>query len=423
VLQAALKRRFKPLSEPRTGARALLWPDPPMRKYVPLLSAEFLFFLGMWLSKTAWPLWFHESGDMRIYGISYSVMALTGALSVGVGNLVHRYGVPLSIRAGVGLYALGIGLRWFNQSLLAGVLSGVFGGLGASTVILALRTNARWLQDSGTSPKFLAARNMASQAATGLAGVLVGLFLGFSSRFGTQIAVLSGVIPLLVMFALSGWIFKEDAAQSVEVKKASTSLMESYRLLHLNPRTRMLLILSTLCGLYTALSAPFFPLLYLDSGLTPSNVAFLGTLAAITGFASQPFSAWVSRRLRPLVGFVLGEGIYAASILFLLFSQQFFWIALLILFRSMGRALSLLSEQIIEIGAVKKEQAATFYGAVQTTFLLGDSLGGAAGGFLVSSLGVRWTIASTVGLVALHVVSMVWIYREEALLGAATEPA
>jgi hypothetical protein len=140
----------------------------------------------MWLSKTAWPLWFHESGDMRIYGISYSVMALTGALSVGVGNLVHRYGVPLSIRAGVGLYAVGISLRWFNQSLLAGVLSGVFGGLGASTVILALRTNARWLQDSGTSPKFLAARNMASQAATGLAGVLVGLFLAYSSRFGTR---------------------------------------------------------------------------------------------------------------------------------------------------------------------------------------------------------------------------------------------
>ncbi len=83
-----------------------------MRKYLPLLSAEFLFFLGMWLSKTAWPLWFHESGDMRIYGISYSVMALTGALTVGVGNLVHRYGAPLSFRVGVGLYAVGIGLRW-----------------------------------------------------------------------------------------------------------------------------------------------------------------------------------------------------------------------------------------------------------------------------------------------------------------------
>jgi predicted MFS family arabinose efflux permease len=89
----------------------------------------------------------------------------------------------------------------------------------------------------------------------------------------------------------------------------------------------------------------------------------------------------------------------------------------------MGRALSLLSEQIIEIGAVKKEHAAAFYGAVQTTFLLGDSLGGAAGGFLVSSLGVRWTLASTVGLVALHVVSMVWIYREEGSLAAAARPA
>ncbi len=385
-----------------------------MRKYLPLLSAEFLFFLGMWLSKTAWPLWFHESGDMRIYGISYSVMALTGALTVGVGNLVHRYGVPLSFRVGVGLYAVGIGLRWFNQSLWAGVLSGVFGGLGASTVILALRTNARWLQDSGSSPQFLAARNMASQAATGLAGVLVGLFLSFSQKWGTQISVLSGLVPLLVVLVGARWIFREETTHASDAPKERLPLLESYRLLHKNLRTRMLLILSGLSGLYTALSAPFFSLLFLDSGLSPASVAYLGTLAAITGFASQPFSAWVSRRLNPLTGFILGEGIYATSIAFLLFSRQFLWIAILILFRSMGRALSLLSEQIIEIKAVRKEQAAAFYGAVQTTFLLGDSLGGAAGGFLVSIFGVRWTVASTLVLIALHVASMAWINQPEA---------
>jgi hypothetical protein len=103
-------------------------------------GVQLLFFGGMWLSKTVQPLYFAQQHALDRFGAGYSAMALAGASSFLVGLLQDRWGSRGVLTVGTLLYAVGLALRVYYGSMLIAVLSGIVPGLGASTVLVGLRT-------------------------------------------------------------------------------------------------------------------------------------------------------------------------------------------------------------------------------------------------------------------------------------------
>lgn len=389
------------------------------RKVQSLLLIEFLFLSGMWLSKNAWPLWFTESGDMRVYGISYSVMALAGVLSISIGNFVHRLGPSRALRFGALLYAIGVGLRWFNQSLLAGIASGALGGIGASAVILCFRVSALQLQSDGVSLELIAWRKSISDIAAGAAGLLIAGLLGW---LGYGAAVFSALLPLMVVFLVGPRLIALAAPAVPKIESAPPAEKHSVRELLKSQRLLALVLLSALGGLYTSLSAPYLPLIYRELKMSAESIALLGTIATLAGLGSQPLAVWITKRVPALNAFISGEVIYLGSLVALLGLSSPFWVPLLVGIRTLGRSVSLFNEEVLEVGAVSKDLAATFYGAAQTAFLIGDSVGGALGGFIVSALSVRAVLIVSIALVMIHVFGMALTFAAQRPVGPRFSP-
>src|SRR6185312_10734945 len=82
--------------------------DPDARR---MAAFAVLLFAGMWLSKTAQPLYFDAYGALGRFGVSYTVMALAGISTAVTGGIVDRVGPATALRGGAALYALGLLLR------------------------------------------------------------------------------------------------------------------------------------------------------------------------------------------------------------------------------------------------------------------------------------------------------------------------
>ncbi len=136
-----------------------------------------LFFIGMWLSKTVHPLYFERHGHLVAFGLSYTAMAVAGTMSVFVGRLADRWGPRLVMVLGSVLYSAGMTLRVFHDSPTIAVVSGVVGGLGASSVFVALRMWTLLNADESQRPGVISRREFMNQAGmalgTGSAGALV----------------------------------------------------------------------------------------------------------------------------------------------------------------------------------------------------------------------------------------------------------
>lgn len=79
----------------------------------------------------------HQSLDN--YSLSYSAMAISGALSFMITNQIPKNKTVVYFRIFVPLYALGMFLRIFVENRGLAILSGVIGGLGASAILLLVR--------------------------------------------------------------------------------------------------------------------------------------------------------------------------------------------------------------------------------------------------------------------------------------------
>ncbi|MER5579909.1 MFS transporter, partial [Streptomyces massasporeus] len=105
-----------------------------------LAAFTFLFFTGMWLSKTVQPLYFERHGHLVAFGLSYTAMAVAGTASVFTGRLADRWGSRPVFLAGALLYAVGMALRVVHALPVVAVVSGFVAGLGASGIFIAIRT-------------------------------------------------------------------------------------------------------------------------------------------------------------------------------------------------------------------------------------------------------------------------------------------
>ena len=214
-------------------------------------------------------------------------MALTGVFSIFLSSFIRKVGTRRALPLGVIIYAVGIRFRWYDQSLLAGVLSGLLGGVGASFVLLSIRVRARLYQADKISPKFIAARKTVGDVASGLAGFLIA---GMISYFGFRAAVFCALLPLEIALLLG--LKKDGFHIPADSRKGDLPMREVWA----NRRARNLLFLSLIGGVYSSLSVPYLPMLYRDLGMSAGRIPLLASPAKITALFTQLLAVFLSKK-------------------------------------------------------------------------------------------------------------------------------
>ncbi|MEU6113102.1 MFS transporter [Streptomyces sp. NPDC047117] len=385
-----------------------------------LAAFTFLFFTGMWLSKTVHPLYFERHDHLVQFGLSYTAMAIAGTTSVAIGRLADRSGPRLLMAAGGVLYATGMALRVVHASPLVAVLSGVVAGFGACSVFIALRVWILYNTDEDQRTGIVSRREFMNQAGmaigTGSAGALAA-FIGTGDRGYVAVLLLAaGCVLATLLFipptkpsphtASDG----PDSPDSPEGKKASRP-----RLSDLFTHHRGMAIgvtgLGLLMGFYVSLLTPYLPLLLADRGVP---LAWVGTVLAIASLVRLLAASLAGRYLRrrnPLALFLGAEACCALTTLCLALVTSPWIAALALALRGAFLLGATVSQELLQLNAFPTALAGVFFGLVQSAFLAGDSLGGALGGWLYHSLGSSHTVLIATALTVANAVLVPAFYR------------
>lgn len=388
------------------------------QKMVLFSMGQVLFFALMWTSKTAHILFFEASGSMINFGASYMAMALVGYGSFFVGHLADRFGFRKVLISGAILYASGLILRAYPQSLTIAILSGLLAGAGASSVLCALRL---WMLDLSTEENL--ARLIGWKSATCSFGTALGcitagalpIVLGPQSeslRFLlTGSAV--GILILAVLFYLFSPGEKihsvTEVTETAKLPQTSVlSLLKSSKALFF-----MALFLGTTTGFYVSFISPYLPLIMKDKGLSLLSIGLsTGSLALIRFFVDPRTAKFIEQNKAKSLSIFL-----TAEISITLITGGFLWsyskesFLLLLVLRSALLGLSSISEEVLWIQTFPKQTLGLLFGLNQTGFFFGDFIGGALNSVLYKTEGLDSCIFVVLTIMVINAVLFYTFFR------------
>ncbi|MGR8007497.1 MFS transporter [Streptomyces hypolithicus] len=359
----------------------------------------FVFFTGMWLSKTVHPLYFNKHDDLVAFGLSYTAMAIAGTTSVFIGRIADRLGSKPVLVWGTVLYAVGMALRIVHASPVVAVVSGLVAGIGASSVFIALRTwtlhNTAEAQRAG----IISRREFMNQAGTALgmgsAGALAA-FIGGDQGYVFVLLLAAGCV-------LAGLLFIPPSRPHASPESASpgkgaqsagfAAVFGQHRALALG-----IVGLGLLMGFYASILSPYLPLLLAERGVPVALVGVVLAVASIVRLTAAALAGKFLRRYSPLMVFLISEGLCAAATLVLALSVSPWLAACALALRGAFLLGATVSQELLQLNAFPASIAGVLFGLVQSAFLAGDSLGGALGGWLYHQLGSSHTVLIATGL-------------------------
>ncbi|MFJ1959807.1 MFS transporter [Streptomyces massasporeus] len=375
-----------------------------------LAAFTFLFFTGMWLSKTVQPLYFERHGHLVAFGLSYTAMAVAGTASVFTGRLADRWGSRPVFLAGALLYAVGMALRVVHALPVVAVVSGFVAGLGASGIFIAIRT---WIvhhvqEDRRTG--VVARREFMTHAGmalgTGAAGGLAALAGGGDRGYVVVLLLAAGCV-LAAALAVPPER-KADRRASVSDGEAGPGLVRTLR------ANRALacgvVAIGLLMGFYVSLLTPYLPLLLKERGVPLELVGVVLAAAGLSRLTAAALAGPVLRRRPPLRVFLLSESACAVATLVLALAVHPWTAAVALVLRGVFLLGATVSQELLQLSAFPGVVAGAFFGLVQSAFLAGDALGGAVGGWLYQGLGSDRTVLLATALTAANAVLVPLFY-------------
>ncbi|MBU6531387.1 MFS transporter [Streptomyces mayonensis] len=370
---------------------------PPVPGARRIVAYTFMFFTGMWLSKTVHPLYFDAHDDLVHFGLSYTAMAVAGTTSVFIGRLSDQWGPRAVLVGGTVLYSAGMTLRVVHDSAVVAVASGLVAGLGASSVFIGLRT---WTLHHTTEEQrvsIVSRREFMTQAGTALgmgsAGALAA-FVGAGDRGYVCVLLLAAACVLAGLFLLPPT--RTGTVSAAPAKAGEAGFATVFR------KHRGLVFgvvgLGFLMGSYVSILSPYLPLLLAERGVP---VALVGVVLAVAGVVRLTAAAVAGKYLRersPLAVFLVSESCCAAATLVLALSVSPWLAACALAVRGAFLLGATVSQELLQLNAFPSALAGVLFGLVQSAFLAGDSLGGAVGGWLYHQLGSSHTVLIATGL-------------------------
>ncbi|MEU1912524.1 MFS transporter [Streptomyces massasporeus] len=375
-----------------------------------LAAFTFLFFTGMWLSKTVQPLYFERHGHLVAFGLSYTAMAVAGTASVFTGRLADRWGSRPVFLAGALLYAVGMALRVVHALPVVAVVSGFVAGLGASGIFIAIRTWIVHHVQEDRRAGVVARREFMTHAGmalgTGAAGGLAALAGGGDRGYVVVLLLAAGCV-LAAALAVPPER-KADRRASVSDGEAGPGLVRTLR------ANRALacgvVAIGLLMGFYVSLLTPYLPLLLKERGVPLELVGVVLAAAGLSRLTAAALAGPVLRRRPPLRVFLLSESACAVATLVLALAVHPWTAAVVLVLRGVFLLGATVSQELLQLSAFPGAVAGAFFGLVQSAFLAGDALGGAVGGWLYQGLGSDRTVLLATALTAANAVLVPMFY-------------
>lgn len=366
-----------------------------------IAAFTFLFFTGMWLSKTVHPLYFDAHDHLVAFGLSYTAMAIAGTASVFIGRIADRTGPRPVFAWGTVLYAAGMALRVFHASPPVAILSGLVAGLGASAVFIALRTWTLLNVPEAERAGIVSRREFMNQAGMALgmgsAGALA-VFIGQGDRGYVAVLLLGAgcvLTGLLCIPPSRPHDPPQGPAEDTSGKKARgfRAVAKEHKVLALG-----VVGLGLLMGLYASVLSPYLPLLLADRGVPVAWVGLVLAVASVVRLTTAALAGKFLRERPPMLVFLVSEASCAAATLVLAMSVSPWVAACALALRGAFLLGAAISQELLQLNAFPAGIAGILFGLVQSAFLAGDSLGGAFGGWFYKELGSSHTVLIATGL-------------------------
>ena len=343
-----------------------------------------IFFTLMFLSKTVHVIYFEENHSVANFGLSYSAMALVGYFSFFMGHAADMWGFRRMIAIGTVLYGIGLTLRIFPNSALVAICSGTIAGFGASTCLSAMRLWLVSLAGDNSKVGLVGIKSSATALGTAIGCAAIG-FIPFTMR-NQLLASGIGMILLSLVFIIGGKTKPVIAQKEVRSPwRGISELFGEYRSLALTTS-----VLGIATGLYVSFIGPYLPLLLKDKGLSLAAIGLSTGAFALIRFFADPFIAkfigrFQSRSLWIFFSAELVIALVTASFL-LPFSKTAF--VLLLVMRSLSLGFSAMTEELLWLKIFPKERVGLFFGLNQSSFFVGDFLGGLLNGHVYKTFGL-----------------------------------
>ena len=376
---------------------------------------QIFFFTIMWVSKTLHPIYFESAGSLANFGLSYSCMALAGYFSFLTGSYTDRFGSTKSLSIGSMLYSIGLFARAFPESKLIAIVGGLTAGVGASMVLNSLRL---WMLEESTSDnkaRWVGLKSSTAALGTAMGCALAGFLPTFTFFTASVRAILmtSGIVLFLVGFII--FIFSQQSGTVQTIQKVSPlknvkKIFSEYRYLSLFASC-----IGVLTGFYVSFVSPYLPLIMKEKGLSLESIGLsIGVFSLIRFFLDPMIAQWIEKhKSDSLKIFLVSEiSILIVTGLFALTISKEIFIGFLVL-RSIALGFSTISEELLWIQKFPRESVALFFGLSQSSFFLGDFLGGLLNGSLYQNFGLSACVGIAVVTIIMNAFLFILLFKDQ----------
>lgn len=334
----------------------------------------------MMLSKLAHPLWFEAHHALHYFGVNYSAMAFMGVASVFFAHLVERLGQYRSLVLGFSLYSLALFLRIYHASLVVAALTGLIAGAGASIILLCFRSFIMSQTASEQRDRLIAGRKMTESVATIIAGLIpfaVGISLGDDPI----------LLKYLILTSASIAVFGIPLARFVPFAVVHAHKRPPISLKSLREDGALFLGIGTfslLCGAYTSFVQPFLFIILKRAGFDLKDIGLISLLFAGFNLVISPLMTRMLRNQNKRWIFLLTEVLLASvTLLIALALKQRYVVLMFLSLRAIFLSISGFAQESLEydLATIAKNRE-HLVGLILSSFLIGDMLGGALGGFI-----------------------------------------
>lgn len=367
----------------------------------------FVFYLLMGVSKYAFVLFAQEHQSLDNYSLSYSAMAISGALSFMITNQVPKNKTVVYFRIFVPLYALGMFLRIFVENRGLAILSGVIGGLGASAILLLVR---HWFlhigdQDKENSNLIRSSRFTISNIASIIAVPVSGCAIFLMSFYQTN-----AYVTLLVIYACLMLLLSFTKVPNIEIpeKKQQWIFLPQDRV-----RGVLLYVITFLLGICGSMITSILPAIIKGAGWSVMGTTYLTTLIAVlTLLLTLVLSNnWVSKKLS--LFFFINQliGILVAFIIPLIMNGKIGMLIVLFVVEMTLAGYFVISD-LMDYQVIPKAESTIYLGILQSSFLVGDSVGSPLGSFLYDRCGLSILFMSYAIICCVGTISFLAYYQK-----------
>lgn len=368
-----------------------------------LMIVQCLFFMGMWMSKLVHPLWFAHHQQLQVFSYGYAAMALCGYASPLLGRIIDHYGPRRTIRWGLILYASGLLLRIYPHAIVVVMISGLIAGLGASAVLIAIRSWTKQLSMTCDSTALVGTRDMlraiACAAGMLIAGIIPSVIPTITTGYCATlilaaVVVASGCIPLRTSEeALS----HPPAPESLGAQDHQHNLSEA--------RVRYALIgCGLLAGLSTSFVTPYLPLILHKMHFSLLSIGGISAITMLVSAASYPVIVrWLGKNAQQHHSRYLGlEFIHFSTLIVLAYTGHTALVLLALCIRAFVLCACALCEEQLWLMLFPTHNAGRLFGWLQGAFFAGDSIGGILAARLLEQFTQRATLIAAAGTLVLY---------------------